>query len=169
MTAQTDYSELMAIGFAGQVDPASNPQVKTMRNAEAVESMEFGIAVAYQDRTADGTLADLLTATSDIVPGILLHSYAYDSTELDAVGVVAGSTLNVLRSGRVLVLAEEAVDVGDPLFVRAVAVGAELQGALRMSADSTDCIDMTGRGQWDSVAGAGELAWLRVDFLNPVT
>ena len=170
MTAQTDYSETMAIGHAGMVDPQSNPQVKTMRNDEASAEVRFGVAIKYDDRTNDATSAALLTATSEIVPGIVMHSHAYDSVvDLGDDGVLPTKVLNILRQGRILVLAEEAVDVGDPLFVRAVAVGNELKGGLRMSADSTDCIDMTGRGQWDSKAGAGELAWLRVDFLNPVT
>ena len=170
MTAQTDYSETMAIGFAGMVDPQSNPQYKTMRNDEASAEVRFGVAVAYKDRTADAASADLLSATSDIVPGIVAHSHAYDSVvDLGDDGVLPTKGLNVLRSGRILVIAEEAVDAGDPLFVRAVATGSELFGGLRMSADSTDCIDMTGRGQWDSIAAAGELAWLRVDFLNPLT
>lgn len=168
--AQTDYSELMDIGFAGMVDPLSNPQYKTMRNDEASAEMPFGYAYAYKDRTTDGTSADLVTATSDIVPGILAHSHAYDSEiDLGDDGVLPTKDLNILRSGRILVIAEEAVDVGDPLFVRAVIAGAEVAGALAMQADSTDMIDMTGRGQWDSIAAAGELAWLRVDFLNPLT
>lgn len=169
MTAQTDYSETMAIGFAGMLDPHHPYSIKTMRNDEASAEIPFGVAVAYQDRTADGTSAELVAATSDIVPGILLHQYIYDSTQLGDDGVLPDATLSVLRQGRVLVIAEEAVDVGDPMFVRAVATGAELNGALAMQADASDMIDMTGRGQWDSIAAAGELAWLIVDFVNPLT
>lgn len=170
MTAQTNYDETMAIGFAGMVDPLSNPQYKTMRNDEATAEVRFGVAVKYDDRTNDDTSAALLTATSEIVPGIVAHSHAYDSEiDLGDDGVLPTKVLNVLRSGRILVLAEAAVNTGDPLFVRAVATGGELKGALSNAADASDMIDMTGRGQWDSKAAAGALAWLRVDFLNPVT
>lgn len=170
MTAQSDYSETMATGFAGMLDAESNPEVTTMRNDESSAAIPFGVAVKYDDRANDPSSAALLTAiTGEIVPGIVIHSHAYDSTQLDAVGVLPTHKLSILRKGRILVIAEEAVDAGDPLFVRAVAGVGELAGGLRMSADASDCIDMTGRGQWESVAAAGELAWLRVDFLNPLT
>ena len=166
MTAQSTYSEEMAIGFAGMVDPKSNPQYRTMRNDEATAELPFGYAVKYDDAANDRTSAAALTATSEIVPGIVAHSHAYDSTQLGDDGVLPTNKLNVLRKGRILVVAEEAVQPGDRLFIRTVVAGAEIAGALRASADASDCIDSTGQGVWDSVAGVGELAWLIVDFTN---
>lgn len=169
MTAQSDYSETMAIGIAGQVDPGSFPKFRPMRNDEAVEAIEFGVAVKWDDAANDASSAALLTATSEIVPGIVAYSDAYDDTQVDTVGVLPTNKLNVLRKGRILVLCEDGCQPGDRLFIRAVATGGELQGALRTAADSTDCIDSQGQGVWDSIATAGNLAWLIVDFTNPLT
>jgi hypothetical protein len=167
--AQTSYSNTRTIGFAGMLDGEYRSEVMTMRNDEASASIGFGLAVKRAS-TTDPTSAKLLTAiTGEKVPGIVVHSHAYDSEQLDDDGVLSGERLNVAVSGRMLVACEDGCNVGDPLHVRAVAAGAEDAGALLAAADGTDTIDMTGRGVWETSASAGGLAWLRFDFLNPLT
>lgn len=171
MTAQSTYNEEMTEGFEGMLDPKSHPQVLTMRNDEASAEIAFGRAVKYASAT-DANSAKLLTAiTGEVVPGILIHSHAYDKdTDLGDTGVLPDRVLNILTQGRVLVVCENGCIPGDNLFIRAVAAGdPEFNGGLRSATDGTDTIDSQGQGRWETVAAAGALAWLRVDFLNPLT
>jgi len=63
--------------------------------------------------------------------------------------------LGVIHRGRVKVAAEAAVTAGDPVYVRVVATGDEVRGALRAAPDSTDCVLLAG-ARWDSTTtGAG--------------
>lgn len=166
--SQSSYSKYFAIGQAGQIDFSyGKTEVITMRNDEASASMAFGRAVKFDDAATDPTSAKLPAAIADQIAGIVGHSHEYDDTQLDAAetGVLPDMTINVLRRGRILVVCEDAVTRGDRLHIRAVAAGdPEFLGGLLPAADTTDTIDSTGQGFWDSNAAAGELAWLIVDF-----
>jgi hypothetical protein len=162
---QTNYDTTMGIGIEGQLADTGNHEVVSYANGEASATMPPGCAVKF------GVLDQevlKLTATSSKVAGIVIHSHRYDpDTQLDADGAIkANNMLGVLRKGRILVKCEEGCAPGDPLFIRAVVAGAERMGALRMSADSTDCIDATAWGTWLTTAAAGGLAWLEVDFTS---
>ena len=78
--------------------------------------------------------------------------------------VTASRVADIMRKGKVYVVCENGCVPGNRLFVRAVAAGAEIEGALRSAADSTDCIDSSNQGVWLSTAAAGALAILEVDF-----
>ncbi len=161
--AQTTYGYSMAIGIEGQLADMSNAEVDSFVQSEASAAVAIGCAVKYG--ATDQTVLNL-TATSEKVPGIVLHAHVYDpETQLDDDGAILPKNMvSVLRRGRVLVRCEEGCAPGDRLFIRAVAAGAERAGALRMSADGSDCIDCSNQGEWKSTAAAGELAWLDVDF-----
>lgn len=61
----------------------------------------------------------------------------------------------VLRRGRIYVTAEEAVDVGKPVYVRFVVTGDEVLGALRCTPDANDCALLTDARWASKTAGAG--------------
>ena len=165
MAVQSTYSSAMAVGLPGMLYDNGPNDVISMINNEATAEMAFGTAVAFEGSTRDkGALAP--DATTDIIAGILLRSMTYGEATLGDTGVKPGGVLNVLRKGRVWVTAEQAVAPGDRLFIRAVATGDEVEGALGMEADGTDMIDSTGQGVWLSTAAAGALAVLEVDFTN---
>lgn len=161
--AQTVYNSLRTQGFNGQLADSSPNDVSSMRNDEASASMAFGHAIKFAS-ASDESSAELLTANTETVAGIVLKQDSYAATQLDAVGVVAGNHLNIVRKGRVFVLCEDGCNVGDRLYIRAVATGGEIAGALLASAVGSDTIDSSAQGQWLTSAGAGELAWLDVDF-----
>ena len=167
LAQQTSYSKYFTKGRKGLVDfTYGATEVISMRNVEASASIIFGAAVKLDDAANDGTSAAQPTATSETIAGILGFSHDYDNTGLNANedGVLPEGNLNIIRRGRVLVPCENGCVRGNRLFVRVVISGNEERGALRSAADSTDCIDSRGQGYWDSSAGAGELAWLIVDF-----
>lgn len=175
MTVQSTFSDAPAIGFAGTLDSNLAHDVITMKNAEASTSIAFGRAVKFKDTVTSDKDAVLPAAETDKVLGIVLRADTYavawtdlDGTvhgQLDADGIVPGAFMNVLRRGRVLVVCEDAVEAGDPLWVRAVAGGdPEFLGGLTNADDSTDTIDCSTKGMWLTSASAGGLAWLDVNF-----
>jgi hypothetical protein len=171
MAIQTTYGEFpSAIALEGQLYGGDN-LVVTCINKESTASTPFGYAVCFDGSTKNGVLNP--DATSDKIRGITVHSHAYTQTELGVgtpgagtgvKGPLPGAFTDVLVKGQIWVKVEEAVVPGDRLFIRAVATGAEVEGACRKSADSSDCIDSANQGVFQSVAGAGALALLYVDF-----
>ena len=170
MTAQLVYTDQMTIGFAGMLDNSERNDILAMRNDEAVDlgndEIAFGTAVQRGSLT-DHKSALQLTFTDQLVPGIHVHSHAFDKDlQLGEVGVKPGNKLSILQRGRARVICEEGCNVGDRLHIRAIATGSELPGALRSTPDGLNTIDATTQGKWESAASAGGLAWLRVDFVN---
>ena len=140
----------------------------TMINTHATDQIGFGMAVGRNPSGSDKA-AMPLAAITNLVAGILERSEAYAKSELGTLGPLPGATLNVMRWGRLWVICENGCTRGQRLFIRAVAAGAEVPGALRSAADSTDTIDASGCGEWMSTAAAGALAVLDFDFRNPLT
>ncbi len=165
MALQTTYQQDLNIGFAGQLQHANPGDIIPKVNSEASYAIPFGVAVCY-GATDDAALSP--DATSDVIVGINLHrhgSIGSSTTELDANGAVNPNTvMNVLRKGKVFVVCENGCVPGNRLFIRCVVAGAEVEGALRSAADSTDCIDSSNQGTWLTTASAGGLALLEVDF-----
>lgn len=165
--AQTSYPSSMDPAFAGMLADLDNKKAISMNNGEASAEMPFGVAVCWGASDDEALLPD---ATSDVIAGILLHAHSYDpDSQLGDDGVLPDNTISVLRKGTVWAVCEDGCSPGDRLFVRAVTSGAEQEGALRASADSTDCIDCTNQGVWLTTAAEGGLAKLEVDFTNSPT
>lgn len=169
MAVQTTYPDAPDIGLPGQLRDNGPYDAVTMINMEASASIPFGTAVCFQGSTRDdGALRP--DATTDKIAGILLRSLAYNpDTLVDPDSVPPKETLNVLVEGRVYVVCENGCAPGDRLYIRAVAAGAEVEGACRSAADSTNCIDSTNQGIWRTTAAAGAVAALDVDFTNSPT
>ena len=160
--AQTSYNTSMTIGIQGQLADAADNTIVTAFNEESSAEMPFGHALVRGSADNGALLPD---NTSDKLLGILLHSHNYDpDSQLGDDGVLPDETLSVLRKGRVLAKCIDGCSPGDGLFVRCVTAGNEQEGELRASSDSTDCIDATNMGTWQTTASAGGLAWLEVDF-----
>jgi hypothetical protein len=176
MGAQTSYTDAPALGFEGTIDKNFPHGDLTLKNVEASASMAFGRAVCRKISGATSDMDALLPAAeTDKVVGIVAkiesHARAWTSDgatygDLDANGVRTGFLFKAITNGRMFVKAAKAVKPGDKLWVRAVAGGGEYLGALENANDSTDMIDCTKQGEWESTAAAGGLAWLRFDFLN---
>lgn len=61
----------------------------------------------------------------------------------------------VLRDGQIYAYAEAAVDVGDPVYVRFVSTGDEVNGSMRATADANDCALLKGARWASKTTGAG--------------
>ena len=132
------------------------------------------IAVSVTAGTGSGqTLTSVTTgAAGDVFAGVAIFSHAqpndvkYDlagiRTEIaGSTGYKAGSSVSVLTEGQIWVETEEAVSVGEPVYVRATAGAGENQGAWRKSSDSGDCI-LVPNGRWVRGNTAAGLAVLEL-------
>lgn len=183
MSLQTDYPTVTPAGYSGQlIGRTEDHSIVPAINREASASIAFGRAVVWK-LSSPTTDYDVLlpAAETDTVAGIVIrldqYARAFSTTditgasvtigELDGTGLRPGTLMAILRKGVILVTVEDAVAVGDRLWVRAVAGGdPEFLGGLLNADDSTDTIDCTKQGIFLSSALAGGLAVLDVDFTN---
>ncbi len=183
MALQTDYPTVTPSGYSGQlVGATEDHDIIPAKNAEATASIGFGRAVVWKLSSPATDLDVLLPAAeTDIVAGIVIridqYGRAFTTTdnagasvtigELDGTGLRPGTIMAILRRGTILVTVEDAVLVGDRLWVRNQSDGdPEFLGGILNADDSTDTIDCTKQGQFLTSAAAGGLAQLYVDFNN---
>lgn len=173
MGVQDSYTDSVVTGFAGQLADDSDHDCIPMRNDESVNDIAPGQAVRFGS-TSDHRSCKLPAADSDKIAGIVVHTHEWDprfdlGTGASGVrpGIKVGRTLSVMRKGRIKVIVEDAVQVGDRLWVRAVAGGdPEFLGNICNADDSSDTVDCTNQGVFLTAAAAGALAVLEVDFTN---
>ena len=165
MAVQTTYNLTLTTAIEGMLADTGPHDIVSKFNEEASAEIAFGRGVKFGTND-NGAL--LPAAESDKIVGITVHSHQYADESLGSTGVVAGGALNVLRKGRIWVMARTAVAPGDRLWVRAVSSGTgyETLGGLEDADDSTDTIDCTAQGVWLTTAAQGALAVLEVDFTN---
>jgi hypothetical protein len=174
--AQTAYTDILTAAFAGQVaDCEYKPVIAPAFNTEVSASIPFGWGVV-RDNTApygaNGIGAKLPAATTDKFFGITVFSHSYSrnplNQEIDSVGMLPGTLMNVMRRGRIWAIAELGSAAGDKLFVRCTAAG-QGKGSLLNSdpGGSTVIANSVGAlGQWQSAASALGLAIAEVYAQN---
>jgi len=175
MAVQTSVPVAPAVAFAGMLADANPMSSFTLRNSEASASMPFGAIVAFKTSSPASAEDSILPAASTAkIAGVIIHRHNYERTftlpdgttvgELDSTGLVVGIPFSCLRAGRIYVTCEDGCNVGDRLFIRYA--GGTLGAARSTDAGGSTCIDATNMGQWLSVATAGQVALLEVDFRN---
>lgn len=132
---QLVYNEVADDGFAGLLGDAGEGQFLISRAFEGVAAIAFGLGVIYgtdPDKQFDrfsgaGTLA-----------GILAHKQNRSQPALaTTLGIVQTETASLVRNGRIWVVTEEPIVVGDAVFVRHTTGGGGTQiGAFRNDADT---------------------------------
>lgn len=176
--AQTTYRERPIAGAVGQLYSVDgdHPNITT-GHVNGAAAIPYGNAVEVAALTTGPVFeqrmgVDNVDGSTAQIWGIALggtHATA-DATTISAgvYGAAVDGMVNILRVGRVLVKPEASSSVvpGARLFVRKVAAGAEVLGALRGAADSTDCLDCSNQGQWITAPDADGLAVLEVNFVN---
>lgn len=137
---------------------------------EASAEIPFGVMIITGSTNEDDGAKLLHTSSAVSAPllgGVVLWTDNYAKpSELGDTGLKPGVTLNVLQKGRVWVLTEDAVDPHDAVRVRAVTAGAEVKGAFRSAADSTDCVDISKFARWITSTSGPGLAIVEIDMTN---
>ncbi|MCK6585952.1 MAG: hypothetical protein L6Q76_00045 [Polyangiaceae bacterium] len=109
-----------------------------------------------------GTDMDMLTGRDVVGVGI------YDAMKVPG-SYADKEPLPVCRKGRVWVTAEEAVSVGDPVYIRLIATGGEVVGAFRRSPDGTpgsapDAVPLEG-ARWVTAASAAAVGLIELQLV----
>jgi hypothetical protein len=136
--AQTSYSNsYSAIGFEGMLADTKEADIVSELNAEASANLVFGRGVR---KTAAGGL--LMSAAGQSLAGIPVF-HQRDTSHLDDNGAIApDETFDLLRKGRILVLAEQAVAVTDDVYLRySAGTGDQTVGRFRKDPDGTAQVD----------------------------
>lgn len=152
---QTSVSTRKAIAFPGMISDASkNTMLASYTSEEAAAEIRFGVFV--KEGTLPGQML-LLTAITEKIAGLVVHSHAHaKDVELGDTGIKPKVTATLMRKGRAFVYVEEAVTRLSPVLIRAIAVGGEMAGATRDTADAADLIDASAWARFvDDVTGAG--------------
>lgn len=159
-----------AIAVAGMLaDDSLGKDVLSKINGEASAEIPFGVMVAKG--SADDECLKL-AATSDKLVGVVVYGPAYarsvgsTTLELGTTGLTPNTLMDVLNVGRIYVFPEEAVTPASAVRVRAVAAGAEVAGAFRATADSTDCIDISKFARWLTSGSSTVPAVVEIDMRN---
>lgn len=175
MTLQSTYNSAPPIAYAGQLEGTGH-DIKSMVSVDTA-SIPFGSPVAFKPTPVSDQDAYLPAAGTDNIAGIVAMRQAYarkwtDSDgnvhgELDDVGLMTGAELNVVRRGRVAVLCQTNVAVGDRPYVSYNATGATYTapGQIGNAAEVGHTIDCTTKGEFVTSASAGGFAWLDCNFV----
>ncbi len=152
--------------FAYDADAQTTNALTVSELVEADESPVFGVFVVKDENEGDQGVR-LPRASGDITGTIGEGVIRADLTQESPRDATSGahpvaSMIDVIRRGRVWVVAEEAVEVGDDVFVRyASGSGGTQLGAFRSSADTSTAAALKG-ATWRTAAGAGELAIVEI-------
>ena len=132
---QLNYNEVADDGFAGLLGDSGEGMFLISRALEDAAAIAFGLGVIYGtdpekqfDRfSGAGTLA-----------GVLAHKQNRSQPALaTTLGIVQNEVASLVRNGRIWVVVEEPIVVGDAVFVRHTAGGGGSQlGAFRNDADT---------------------------------
>jgi hypothetical protein len=147
--------------YAGMIADASAKDVVT-----AVLQTSAGFTPGrfiVRDGTDEGECkapTSLAHITSQLVLGVVCRDIAREPAAFEQY-----ATLSILRKGRIWVTIEDAFEVGDEIWVRAVATGEELTGAVRTAQDSTDCVRVP--GVILTAGDAGDLGMIEINFPYP--
>jgi hypothetical protein len=170
MPMQTTYPVAPDAAVEGALACRRNEaEIDSGYNADAV-NIRFGLGVEFASSTL-GAAVKLPNAQTDVIKGITVRTHTQDPGErgelvdtVDTGGVKPGGTLSVLRKGTIWVKCRLSTAPGAKLFVRAVAGAGEWLGACEAAADSTDMVDCSTKGEFQTFAAALGLAKLRVNF-----
>lgn len=166
---QTTFNKKQGVGIIGQLDDVTFwKDARSFVNSMAVvgdgtDELPFGTLVA---READGTVKRL-DAQADVLAGVVVHQDDYDKpNELGSVGVKPGVAVSCLQRGRIRVMLDETVAVGDAVRYYAKAVSGKHQGAFRTTDPTgTDTVLITAGAKFVEGGTTSTGAVLEFDLL----
>jgi len=178
MPVQTSYNAAPAAAFAGMLADDTENDVMTVINADSV-SIPFGICVAFKTSSPTSDKDVILPGATPKLAGIVVHNHDFARSvtvldlagnsvtigELDSTGVVAGAVMGILWRGTIWVKVQQAVVVGDRLFVcTSAGTTFTAKGQIGNADESSNTVDATAIGRFISSAAIGGFAKLQVDF-----
>jgi hypothetical protein len=157
---QTSYSNSYTAAFEGMLADGAEPDIISKVNGEAATDLIFGRGVR---ETAAGAVN--ISAAGQTLLGVAVFEQK-DTAALSGSGAIKPKeTFNVLRKGRIWVKAEQAIVVGDPVYVRhTVNGGTTAVGRFRKDIDTANAI-LISNARWASTtSGADQMAVLEINL-----
>jgi hypothetical protein len=111
---------------------------------------------------SQATAATVYTS-SDVFMGVALASHTLTQDSSGLVQYATYDTVNVLTRGCVYVPVEEAVAVGDSVYLRTITVSSDVRGAFRNDVDSGNAL-LISNARWVKGASSGGLAILELNL-----
>ncbi len=159
---QTTYSRVADDGFAGLLGDSGEGMFLISRALEAATAMAFGLGVIYG---TDPEKQFDRFAGAGVLAGIVAHKQNRSQPALaTTLGIVQNEVASLVRNGRIWVVVEEAITVGDLVFVRHTAGGGGTQlGAWRNDADTASAQAVPEASWLKGSTGAG-IALLQINL-----
>lgn len=161
---QSTYLQTFPTGFAGMPGETGDYLSRAYLNKEAT-AIPAGIGVV--EGAAVGQCL-LPAAAADKIAGIVVNSYARNpgdsgSSLTGTQAIMPDAVANVMQSGAIWVVVEEAVAITDDVYMRhATGTGTQL-GAFRNDGDTNTCRQVKGARFLSATTGAGvALLWIDV-------
>ena len=133
--AQTSYSTLPDLGFAGLLGDSGEGMFLVSRALEPATAVAFGLGMIYG--TDPEKQFDIFSGAGTLA-GVLAHKQNRADPSLGAaLGIEQDEVASLMRNGRMWVTVEEAITVGDPVYVRHTTGTGTVIGAFRNDADGT--------------------------------
>lgn len=132
--AQTAYTIVASDAFPGLLDMNfQNPDILSRFNEE---SSKIGFGLMLRQGTAEEQARNL-SATGQQVAGVSIHEHTEKAKNTGTAEEIAadGGKASVLRRGRIWVVTEEAVAIGDGVFYRFATGSATVLGGFRTDRD----------------------------------
>lgn len=162
--SQTSYSVSAADAFAGLLDMnLQHPDILSRFNEE---SSKIGYGLMVRQGTAPEQIQNF-GATGQQIAGVTVHRHTEKAKGTGTAAEIEadGGKADVLRKGRIWVVVEEAISLGDGVFYRHTAGGGgSVIGAFRTDADTATADDVSTSCRWlTETTGAG-VALLEVNL-----
>lgn len=158
---QTTVDTNLVIGFPGMKADSGFDDVLTR---EAKEDVAFGKGLVE----GVGAGESILPAASGFkFDGVALHTHTVELDGDEERKYEAEDAMSVLRRGRVYVVSEDAVSIGDGVFLRHTAGGlaTELPGNFRTDADGGDAGELSGCRWLTTTSSTFALALLEINYI----
>lgn len=163
--SQSSYSYTSGAPLEGSLGSTRNQTVVAKRNNSGSD-IPYGRFVVHDSGTGTSEMAiKLPSASGDVIVGVLVHSHAHNPS--NTTGLLDDDIGNVLMEGDVWMIAEEALTVDDPVFVRydaSGATGSQALGRVRDDADTSKAVAATNCRFLTNAAAAGDAILVRVNL-----
>lgn len=160
----TDAADNVFTTEVDATDPDNISVANTTVGVYADDEMPFGIGV-FQGSAFDEAKIPYGAGT---FLGVVAYDQSYPNSRASGDATVpAGGPVAVVRKGRVWVMVEEAIALGDAVYVRHTGTAPEQRGAFRNDADTADAQQISAGARWfagDRVVNGVRIAGLELNL-----
>ncbi len=170
--AQQTSVDFKPVGFAGELSDTMTHDLKSYISEQ--DDMGTGLEVPFGTMMIQGSADNGALPPSAQSPdflGVVTHSNSYaKSTELGDNGLKLGTTLKLLRRGRIWVYVPGAVDPGDAVHVRIDDNSGDQgdpllgPGTFSGTADTVHTVTLTEGARWMTSTGGAGMVELELDM-----